>query len=507
MPKTSHHCAKNKRSTIGRSRNRPLFQRVSRTPKRAENFQIPSLMPGDKYSSEGKPKDAFSSFEMRLNPTDPKSKTYTQKVPFFENGTVKEWLHVIQLLELALGDKVDLADVESKYLVYKSVLRGQALRDLESKHKEIMDARPDPGTDADGNPNAVAALTDDELTQCVQNVAKGVFPKNALNIQKNFMLRHSRKQSHMKARDYINDTVKINDWLENFPPNFDESQKFNDAELVELLHHAFPNSYKGKLIEMGFDVAADDRKKLLEKVEICETLERMQQTKAAGSAKYVTSEFERYDARDYETSTKTKEYEAGRGGRAYADVARRGYDRRKKYDGSKPYPTPSGKPYQKKDYKHMSYKKREGNGSYHQQMNAMIQHEVEKGVAAELERLKECNAITSDIESTESGSGGSATHDEDDEMDKMSEDLNAMSMDIEKEPGEVFEMLDGIEPTEKELEDALEAEIASSAKQQAKMKKKKEKKAGSKKAVAMSKKGGKKKIDFSESDSDEDFEE
>ena len=72
-------------------------------------------------------------------------------------------------------------------------------------------------------------------------------PRDALSTQKEAMVYYMRKPTDMKIRTYVTRLNELNDYLEHFPPNFSEAQKFSKQSLVDLVVYGMPPKWKLKL--------------------------------------------------------------------------------------------------------------------------------------------------------------------------------------------------------------------------------------------------------------------
>ena len=97
-----------------------------------------------------------------------------------------------------------------------------------------------------------------------------IFPLRALRIQKRYMRWYMRNPRDMKMRTYCNRVIELNNYLARFPSNFNDAQKIDEEELVDILEFGTPNKWQYKMVCMGFDSATSTSQEL---VEFCERLE------------------------------------------------------------------------------------------------------------------------------------------------------------------------------------------------------------------------------------------
>ena len=144
---------------------------------------------------------AVSSFKLRCNPTNTDLLQYELKVHSFNTGSVEQYILWKKDLEkLIIGQNLELAG--DKFAMTRKVLEGDAL--------------------AVFNQHAHAAVeeSDETYKECMEGLAKHIFPKNALLHQKAW-LHHSKdvmKKPDVKVRTWISRLSEINIMLKEFPP-------------------------------------------------------------------------------------------------------------------------------------------------------------------------------------------------------------------------------------------------------------------------------------------------
>ena len=99
-----------------------------------------------------------------------------------------------------------------------------------------------------------------------------MFPIQALTTQKRFMRRFMRKPRTMKIRTYKNRVCDMNNMLARFPPDFNDAQMLEEAELLVILQFGVPRAWQTEMMRQGFDPVAPN-KTLQDLVEFCERLE------------------------------------------------------------------------------------------------------------------------------------------------------------------------------------------------------------------------------------------
>ena len=110
----------------------------------------------------------------------------------------------------------------------------------------------------------------DTFDLAIRSLITHIFPLRALRIQKRYMRRYMRKPREMKMRTYRNRVIELNNYLVMFPSNFNDAQKIDEEEIVDILEFGTPNKWQYEMVRMGFDSATATSQEL---VEFCERLE------------------------------------------------------------------------------------------------------------------------------------------------------------------------------------------------------------------------------------------
>jgi hypothetical protein len=122
----------------------------------------------------------------------------------------------------------------------KTILREDALTDFEASIDEDLEPEEDA---AEGAP--AIQLTTEMIDDALISVAKKSFPHRALEIQKIWMKRKVRKPKSMPVRKMIAIITKMNNSLARFP-EADESDKFKEKELLEIVEWSLPDEWRAK---------------------------------------------------------------------------------------------------------------------------------------------------------------------------------------------------------------------------------------------------------------------
>ena len=201
--------------------------------------------------------DHVMSFKLRSNPTDKNSPEYEVQAKSFATGTVEQYIWWKRdLHKIIVGQNITRA--QDKFTMTKRLLHGSALAIFE---------RSAASKDLSSN---------DAFEEALKDLAKFVFPKNALMNQKSWLRRstNARKTSETPARNWVARLQEINMMLPDFPPDFNQSQMMRPEDVTEILEFGIPKSWKAKMVENGF-VPADHHP--TEFVEFCERLESAEQ--------------------------------------------------------------------------------------------------------------------------------------------------------------------------------------------------------------------------------------
>ena len=238
-------------------------------------------------------------FAVRVNPKDNKSKTFKEFIWKFDNGKGDEFVEHKRKQDIIVNGAAITEPINQHHLCHQTH-QGQAQRDLQTKFDEIMNGR------AAGHEDD--PLTAAELIECRNHVARSVFKKNALREQLLWMRRHMHLPVGMTARTFVNGVQDVNGKLKELPPDFKDSQKFSDDELVDVVENALPNRHKKELIRQGFEVASSSLKTLIEEAKRIEAAEAMDSKPKAkpSTQKHDAQEHENCKSADWEDAQPKK---------------------------------------------------------------------------------------------------------------------------------------------------------------------------------------------------------
>ena len=171
------------------------------------------------------------------------SPTYKLSVRRFEEGTPLDFITLLKsLIEIWTQNSLDSGS--DRLATVRTLLRGEALTTFEG----AIDASGQ-NTDAD------------DVNLALGEVKSEVFPHRALEFQKNWMRRRMRKPENLPFRKMAAAVTKLNDHLPFFP-DADETDKFSDRDIVEILEWTIPASWRAKF-DLDSYIPTDDTKVML----------------------------------------------------------------------------------------------------------------------------------------------------------------------------------------------------------------------------------------------------
>ena len=207
-------------------------------------------------------KENYVSFDLKTKAGASKSATYTKYVKLFDQGTPYEWIQLIEVLQ-EIWTQNSLTSPKDKSAIVTTILRGETLTTFETAISEAT-------TGGDDNQAAVP-LSDDIITSALDEVADTIFPFRALDIQKQWMTKVLRKPPTLSIRKTISALQRLNKELPHYPGG-DESSKFSDKQLIDILEWAVPEAYREKFLDHGYIPSQHGIKKFLLEGELAEML-------------------------------------------------------------------------------------------------------------------------------------------------------------------------------------------------------------------------------------------
>ena len=101
----------------------------------------------------------------------------------------------------------------------------------------------------------IGIRTIDNFNKVLAEMTKHAFPAYAFREQKRYLRRHLVKPRSMKLRSFISRLQELNAYLEEFPPDTDgqETAPLPADEIMDIIYHSMPTTWKNKMIEQGFN--------------------------------------------------------------------------------------------------------------------------------------------------------------------------------------------------------------------------------------------------------------
>ena len=88
-------------------------------------------------------------------------------------------------------------------------------------------------------------------------MTKHTFPAYAFHEQKRYLRRLLIKPRSMKLHNFISRLQELNAYLEAFPPDTEvrETAPLPTDEIMDIIYHSMPTTWKNKMIEQDFNYA------------------------------------------------------------------------------------------------------------------------------------------------------------------------------------------------------------------------------------------------------------
>jgi hypothetical protein len=224
----------------------------------AGGVQTPPPIPYERFerSKTSKHNGNASVFKLRTNPSNDDSPTYELKVFTFKSGTVEEYIDWKKdFIKVCIGQNV--TDGPGKYAMARRLLEGDAL------------AAFNRAATATGNE------TNANLTTVLEELARHVFPLNALANQKQWFRRYLRKPNKHTIREYVARVNEMNAMLSEFPPLFNATQLIPEDEIKDLIEFSVPWQWKLAMTKHGYRPVENDVQKTIDFCERQENAEKL----------------------------------------------------------------------------------------------------------------------------------------------------------------------------------------------------------------------------------------
>jgi len=210
---------------------------------------VPLILP----KTDSPKKDEVLKMVLKSTPSDRDSSTYSVTIRYFEDGTPAEWIHFLKDFKKILNGQ-SITTPAHQYAMLRNLIRGDALRVFDAKATYLGDE------------------TAEHFSESLKGLTTHIFPLRALVKQKRYMRRHMRKPRELTTRQYAARIVEMSEDLTAFP-NFEDSNKFSDDELMDIYENTNPVKWQSELLRQGFDPTAKSYDDLIDFYERQEALE------------------------------------------------------------------------------------------------------------------------------------------------------------------------------------------------------------------------------------------
>ena len=206
-------------------------------------------------SEKKKEKGEFIKIDLKSNPADADSKTYSFSIQLLSKATPEEILKFMDNFDMIVRGQ-GITDAENKFGMMRNLLRGDALRVFDQEANKMSDKN------------------DANFTKVSNSLVEYFFPPNALITQKRYMRRFMRKSKATTIREFYVRVLEINNRCDSFPP-FGQNQKMATDEIKEIVEFAAPQSWQKELLRQGVDVTKKSIEELVDFFERLETAEQI----------------------------------------------------------------------------------------------------------------------------------------------------------------------------------------------------------------------------------------
>ena len=239
------------------------------------------------------------------------------------------------------------------------------------------------------------ALTARGLVDHINDVAQALvdtiganLPYKCLSKVKRFLRRDCRKPVEMKARDYVNSLMRVNNEEVPWIPPAAVRQSLSDDEIIDIILYGTPKSWRVEMDRQGFDP--------LDKMigEVVAFMERIEETEVTSVRDKKPSSNSNGNKKPAAKDWKTKDWKAQGKGEKYCSLHGKGSHtteecktiQNKRFKNDR-----DGNPgYQKKAYGNKTWTKSadEGKSNSKKELNAIVKKAIAKGVRKELNAIQ-----------------------------------------------------------------------------------------------------------------------
>ena len=189
-------------------------------------------------------KREYIAIKYHNTPGDNDSGFYEINLPYYGGGSPEEWLGWKDKLLKALdGQSISMGPL--RYMFTECLLTGDAKASFNQAALGI------------------GICTVDNFNKVLLEITKHVFPAYAFCKQKRYLCRHLVKPRSMKLRSFISRLQELNAYLEEFPPDTEgqETAPLPADDIMDIIYHSIPTTWKNKMIEQGFNMQIPPSKK------------------------------------------------------------------------------------------------------------------------------------------------------------------------------------------------------------------------------------------------------
>ena len=213
-------------------------------------------------------KGEYIAIKCHNTPGDNDSGSYEINFPYYGGGTPEEWLvWKDKLLKALDGQSISMGPL--RYTFTECLLTGDVKATFNQAALDI------------------GIRTVENFNKVLMEMTKHAFPAYAFREQKRYLRRHLVKPRSMKLRSFISRLQELNVYLEEFPPDTEgqETESLPADEILDIIYHSMPTTWKNKMIEQGFNYADSTIKEMTDFFETrVENLEPKEEKKKSSTA-------------------------------------------------------------------------------------------------------------------------------------------------------------------------------------------------------------------------------
>ena len=196
-------------------------------------------------------------------PGDNDSGSYEISLPYYKEKIPEEWLVWKDEVLKAL-DGQDISTGPLSYMFTDRLLIGDA--------KATFDHAP----------LDIGICTVDNFNKVLLKMTIHIFPAYTFCKEKRYKRRRLAKPSSMKLRSFISRHQELNAHLGEVPPDAEgqEHMSLPSDEIMDIIYHSMPTTWKNKIIEQGFNYADSVVKEMTDSFESSETAKKSKTRKS-----------------------------------------------------------------------------------------------------------------------------------------------------------------------------------------------------------------------------------